>query len=1033
MKAVGVSVACVALLVACATGKKEVRDPAGGDVWSGMKWVGKKVKKAFVHDKNALNPDAAAFRATQYGDINTIDTSSPEAMAPPPPMEAPPPPQGGSLGPQEDVIPQQIARMKAQRSFFDTTDHARFPGNGGRVQISADPGVAGFWQMPPLPQDFINVRGPDGRERPVPMKMGAIQASVLPSGKVLMVSGSSNRGDSRPTKNPPVTSQAYGFIDNTELFDPSLVPLIPDDLTNVRLDLASLEYPTIEGTKLNAPARPLAQEKRGTEEFLYQRPASLPPEQAFTSFPIAPEVGTLRDPKFCAAERPPGTKLFNNGISILADAAQYCAKIADPSLRGGVGVALPLVENGQPDPVEPNIDLFCGGHHPLPNGNVLFAGGTRKAVSFTEDFTPIPFHGVKRTMIFDWRLQQWRDAGKTRGPLNMGDGRWYPTLVELPDGKLFIIGGMNHRGEISHTLEVYDPKTLAMSSLVDFRPLGGRPMPNEPFSVLDPVAGRRFDNFPRVFLTHQSPALPGCADQLHCVRLLITGDGSAEGNRDAGMNNTVYVDIDTRAFPRLVVNFVRGPQRNQAAQGRPKTHDYTTHLYPTQLFDPLTESGDYLILGGSVNKYDPLHVAQDVKQNDKGEKVVNADTSTFFNSKPDQRTVSDMERFNGASGSFEPVFEHFLGDDGDVTSKVGTSRLFPASRWDTVPCDPHDVKAGKNICGPLNRSGMINPNAVLLPTRQFLVLGGGNHSYADPIFNPVLFTPTVDPFVHPSAGGRPVGWRGEWTRNFMNPFHLPRLYHNTALLLPDGRVFMGSGNTFISFLKGVDGFGLPIVGPFGGQANNYNNFEGAEAISGVFRQFADPANPANRVSLSNLSVDLPAEQYQVELFNPPYLFFPGPRPVIQGIQVKGRTTEFHALPPGKRWIDPEHEDILGYGTELALAIKQVADGARGRVTMIRLGGVTHAINFSQKLHTLHTPVGGRVDTRDGGIVVARAARVGETAVVTVQAPASPRVAPPGYYMLFFVNDRGKPSEARVVRLCNQVSTPAGVVCAEDPA
>jgi hypothetical protein len=1026
--------------MACATTS---RDPAGGDkdVWTGLKWIGRHAKHIFVRDKRLSKEqgDAGEFRRAQYGSggINTIDPEE-EANSPPPPPPPVPGGAGATLGPAEQIIVAQVDHAKNHTSFFDRFDHARFPNNGGRVTISQDPSVAGFWQMPPLPKDFINVRGADGREHPVPMKMGAIQASVLPSGKVLMVSGSSNRGDSRPMKNPPVTSQSYGFIDNTELFDPELVPLVPSDPAAARVDLAPFEFPNIDDASLVSQAEPIGKAK----PTLYERPFSLPDEQAFVTSALSPEIGTLRDPKFCAQERPPGTKIFNNGISILMDPVQYCAKIADPTVNGGSGVPLPLTENATPDPGEPNIDLFCGGHMPLPDGNVLFAGGTRKAVSFTTDFTPIPFHGVKRTMVFDWKQERWRDSGPARGAtnqmVNMGDGRWYPTLVELPDGKVFIIGGMNHRGEISHTLEVYDPRTRSMSQLVDFRPLGGRPMPNEPFTVLDPVASRRFDNFPRVFLTHDQPALPGCADVLHCVRLLITGDGSAEGNRDIGMNNTVYVDMDTRAFPRLLVNFVRGPQRNNVAAGHPKTHEYSSHLYSTTTYDPLTETGDILTLGGSIGKYDPLHIAQDVKQDPTTKsKILAPEASTNFNGKPDQRTESDMERYSGATRSFEPVFEHFLGDDNDVTAKVATSRLFPGSRGAQVPCDPTQPATGANICGPLNHSGMINPNVVVLPTRQLLVMGGGNHSYADPLFNPVLFTPSADPFVHPAPGGKPVGWRNEWTRNFMNPFHLPRLYHNTSLLLPDGRVFLGSGNTFISFLKGVDGFGLPIVGPGGGQANNYNNFEGADKVSGVFKTIPDPSNNNAPLVLSNLSVDLPAEQYQVELFNPPYLFFPGERPVIQGLAVRGRQTEFHPLPAGKRWIDPDHEDIVPYGSEIDLAIGALkmdprTGGSNGRVTMIRMGGVTHAFNFSQKLHTLHAVNGGRVNPADGGVVVARQAGVGESATVAVQAPTSPRVAPPGYYMIFYVNNVGKPSEARIVRLCNQVSTASGVACAEDP-
>ena len=101
--------------------------------------------------------------------------------------------------------------------------------------------------------------------------------------------------------------------------------------------------------------------------------------------------------------------------------------------------------------------------------------------------------------------------------------------------------------------------------------------------------------------------------------------------------------------------------------------------------------------------------------------------------------------------------------------------------------------------------------------------------------------------------------------------------------------------------------------------------------------------------------------------------------------------------------------------------------------MIRLGGVTHAFNFSQKLHALHGVLGGRVNVADQGVVMAKQLHPGETPIIAVQAPTSPRVAPPGYYMIFYVNQLGKPSEARIVRLCTEVQTAAGFACAEDPS
>jgi WD40 repeat protein len=111
--------------------------------------------------------------------------------------------------------------------------------------------------------------------------------------------------------------------------------------------------------------------------------------------------------------------------------------------------------------------------------------------------------------------------------------------------------------------------------------------------------------------------------------------------------------------------------------------------------------------------------------------------------------------------------------------------------------------------------------------------------------------------------------------------------------------------------------------------------------------------------------------FNYEVFSPPYLFR-GPRPVIGG-----------GVPSD-----------VGYGQALAL---DTPDGASiAKVTLIRLGSVTHAFDQSQRLLPLSfspTPSG-----------------------LSVTLPASGNIAPPGPYMLFLVNSNGIPSVGQILRL-----------------
>ncbi len=106
-----------------------------------------------------------------------------------------------------------------------------------------------------------------------------------------------------------------------------------------------------------------------------------------------------------------------------------------------------------------------------------------------------------------------------------------------------------------------------------------------------------------------------------------------------------------------------------------------------------------------------------------------------------------------------------------------------------------------------------------------------------------------------------------------------------------------------------------------------------------------------------------------EIYEPPYLFR-GARPTIQAA-------------PG----------AVGYGDTFAVD----AAGGATKAVLVAPGAVTHANDMSQRYVPLETTSGA------GG-------------TLTVEAPPSPALAPPTYYMLFVLNDAGVPSVARFVRL-----------------
>ena len=71
-------------------------------------------------------------------------------------------------------------------------------------------------------------------------------------------------------------------------------------------------------------------------------------------------------------------------------------------------------------------DVFCAGQSFLPDGRLLVAGGTERYD---------PFVGLKSALIFDPLSERWTFVQP------MKNGRWYPTLITLGDGRVMATSG----------------------------------------------------------------------------------------------------------------------------------------------------------------------------------------------------------------------------------------------------------------------------------------------------------------------------------------------------------------------------------------------------------------------------------------------------------------------------------------------------------------------------------------------------------------------------------------------------------------
>jgi hypothetical protein len=189
-------------------------------------------------------------------------------------------------------------------------------------------------------------------------------------------------------------------------------------------------------------------------------------------------------------------------------------------------------------------------------------------------------------------------------------------------------------------------------------------------------------------------------------------------------------------------------------------------------------------------------------------------------------------------------------------------------------------------------------NLTVLPTGEVVATGGVAGTAPNDLSTAVRAAEIWNPTT------------GQWTRLASNT--VPRGYHSTSLLLPDGRVLHAGS---------------------GGAAGAVN-------------------------------------QLNAELFSPPYLFR-GPRPVI--------TSAPSAVRYGNRFrvLTPQASSIT-------------------RVSLIRLGAVTHAFDENQRFQRLSFTA--------------------DASGLTVTAPNSGNRAPPGHYMMFILNGADVPSVAKIVRV-----------------
>lgn len=392
-----------------------------------------------------------------------------------------------------------------------------------------------------------------------------------------------------------------------------------------------------------------------------------------------------------------------------------------------------------------DADLFCSALVQLPDGRVMEAGGTGYylepgAEVNGKGYGVSELQGLKATRIFDPATNAWTNA--TGGDMNYG--RWYPTLVTLPSGKVFVASGVTKLVK-----PVYNdgrPPEDNLRNVVETETWTN----GKGWTVNPATANKSLPLFPRLHL------LP---------------DGK------------VYYDAAGQTFNPF------GQAYDEASWVNASVYDPSAQTW-TDLGMP-TIGG--LPLGFRGSAFDVMLPLQ-----------------------PDANGAYTKARILSAGGVIGPTPGSYVANAFTTLNTVDTS-------------GGKDVLTSENV-GQLNQARWYG-SGVVLPTGQVFLVNGADRDEVDvpgsgtPIKQGELFDPTTKTWT-------PVASESHG-----------RTYHNTAVLLPDGRVLVGGH--------------APIATGYAFQTDVF-----AQTL-GLSRPEGDPS---------------------FEIYSPPYMFWPGRPSILENDQ-----------------------------------------------------------------------------------------------------------------------------------------------------
>jgi hypothetical protein len=582
----------------------------------------------------------------------------------------------------------------------------------------------GSWQILNVPSDYM---------------INTVHASLLPSGKVLMIAGSGNNQQSFNQYN----NNGMISVLKTTLFDPSnnTYKLIPTPS-----DLFCSGHTMLQNGKLLIAG--------GTSGYEVLAAKVTHPAGAMTIHNEDPNAGVTTLKK--------GTKFISADGKVYTSDQDVTVQPASKIDKGNGNVVIThstakvFVEAAEADPSYVTKDSQHYNIEGLTGDTIHNIYGQGGPMTLDKQ----DYRGDNKSYEFNPITEQYEQTG------NLNESRWYASLPVLEDGKVLAVSGLDNTGKITDTSEYFDPNTKMWSwgptrEFPTYPALFRTKDPNQLFftgsaagygpadkdrqpgfwnlktDTFSPVSGLR-DN--QILETSGSVALPpeaGSNDGSQSWKIMVAGGGGIGESAlttartdiiDIGDANPSYTPGPNLPMPLRYLNLTVTPWDQVIANGgttnyRAKNNSYS---YDTFVLNPITHdttpladelvgrtyhSGSLLLPDGRIMVFggDPLYSDKKDTQSGNFEQRIEIFT-------PPQLYKSARPTLDGAKN-----ITATRGDTLSFTSKnastIKTARLIPPSSTTHVT----NVEQ-RSVSAVVNTSG--DKVTITLPTDETVLTNG---------------------------------------------------------------------------------------------------------------------------------------------------------------------------------------------------------------------------------------------------------------------------------------------------------------------